>query len=348
LPSLQVLRAFAAIAVVEAHTAVSFGGWHSVGTFGVDIFFVLSGFIMAMICQQERESFLTRRLTRIVPPYWALTLLSYVVLLAIPSLDRTSPRGAQALLKSLFFIPYSRTDGKMLPVLGPGWTLNYEMCFYILLTFALFLWRKHASRLVILLLILVMSGAHFATTGIWSMFYGNGIMCEFVAGIIAFHIYSEAKPNLCVRLRALLYASGVASICLLVWYEGTLFYNAGGNRLWFGLSAYVLVQSVVLLARSGREMHNRLLILIGDCSYTLYLFHPLVISILHHIVSRTLPALQTNHPLGSIVAILVSVACAVPIYVFVEMPIHRKLNTFLLHDRCFRGHWGTSGSFGQM
>lgn len=330
LDNLQVLRAFAALAVVHVHTGITYGSWHTPGTFGVDIFFVLSGFIMAMICAGEGDAFLVKRLTRIVPPYWALTLISYAGLRASPGLDPTSPRGIGPLLKSLFFIPYARTNGDLDPLLGAGWTLNYEMSFYVVLALALVLWKKRADLLGIALLAGLMLLAHFAPPGVFASFYGRPILWEFIAGIGAFHLYRWMKPEWCRRLRMLFLVLIPTAIVFLCWYEGTRFYHPGGTRLWFGVPAYVLLQSVVLLSRAGYNLTQRLLVLIGDSSYTLYLLHLLVFSLLHHEVTRFAPWLQVNRPVGCFFAIVVATASAIAIYRFIELPVHRRLNRWLV------------------
>jgi exopolysaccharide production protein ExoZ len=188
------------------------------------------------------------------------------------------------------------------------------------------------------LLLLLMLVARFAPKSVFSSFYSNDIMLEFVAGILSFHIYSWAKPAVCKGMRPLFYLVSVISICGLVWYEGVRFYNPGGNRLWFGVIAYLLLQSVVLLSRSGWEINNPLLVLIGDSSYTLYLLHPLVISTMHHAIARAVPILQIQRPFGALAAVLVSVFCAVPVYVYIERPVHRRLNNLLPSAKC--GHSG--------
>lgn len=334
---LQILRAFAALAVVEFHTGITFGHWHVLGAFGVDIFFVLSGFVMAMVSLQERNQFFARRLIRILPPYWTFTLITFAAFRLMPSLDAASPRGVEFLVKSLFFIPYAHGDGTITPILVPGWTLNYEMCFYLLFAGALILWNRRASWLAILLLATVMLTAHLFPGTTLGVFYSKNIMLEFVAGILSFHVYRSAKPEACRKLRIPLYFALLISLCLLPWYEGTQFYNStcgsNDNRVWFIIFSYALLQSVVLIARSGHDFNNKALVLIGDASYTLYLLHLLIVSVFKHFVPRKVPLLQANLPLGSLVAIALSLVCALVVYVYLERPVHRWLNSRLLNKQ---------------
>ena len=84
--NLQALRAYAALAVVVYHTGFIFPHMEQMGKFGVDIFFVISGYIMARICETDTRCFLRRRLIRILPPYWAMTFLLFIFALRFPSL----------------------------------------------------------------------------------------------------------------------------------------------------------------------------------------------------------------------------------------------------------------------
>jgi peptidoglycan/LPS O-acetylase OafA/YrhL len=142
--SLQALRAIAAWLVVIDHALLELShndprdwvthvGW-MLGSLGVYIFFVISGFIMAHICWDSfgrpaaTADFLKRRLIRIVPLYWLATIAA----LAYHRVSET--HGAHAgwsdLVQSLAFIPYLNGDGSWTPILPQGWTLGYEMMFY--------------------------------------------------------------------------------------------------------------------------------------------------------------------------------------------------------------------------
>ena len=102
---------------------------------GVDVFFVVSGLIMYLTGRHLGPGdFLARRITRIVPLYWILTLLVSLVLFIRPELFRTTVVTGRYLLDSLFFIPYRNPahGGDVMPILVPGWSLNMEMFFYLI------------------------------------------------------------------------------------------------------------------------------------------------------------------------------------------------------------------------
>src|SRR5262249_11870730 len=128
-------------------------GWNpfphlSIGNAGVDLFFVISGFVMVHASSdlfgrpELRREFMWRRIIRIVPLYW---IVSGVLL--VHALIRYSDLAAadlppRVLIGSFFFIPTMRPSGDILPLLGVGWTLNYEMAFYLLLACSLALPKR--------------------------------------------------------------------------------------------------------------------------------------------------------------------------------------------------------------
>src|SRR5215467_252489 len=144
---IQVLRALAAVLVTICHAQAEIakiGGLASawppaalanLAGFGVDLFFVISGFIMVYSTDQlfgtahGPMEFLKRRLLRIVPLYWIVTSLYLALTLLIPEFAKGYPAGF--LIASYLFIPAARPDGVIEPLVGQGWTLNYEMLFYV-------------------------------------------------------------------------------------------------------------------------------------------------------------------------------------------------------------------------
>jgi exopolysaccharide production protein ExoZ len=151
LHSLQALRAIAAWLVVADHALleitnnqsanwVTHVAW-TLGSTGVSVFFVISGFIMVHICWESfggwvaAKNFLQRRVIRIVPLYWLAT----VAALAFHRISATHGAldGWRELLCSLFFIPYSGADGSWSPIVPQGWTLNYEAMFYVIFALGL-------------------------------------------------------------------------------------------------------------------------------------------------------------------------------------------------------------------
>jgi exopolysaccharide production protein ExoZ len=171
--SLQALRAVAAWLVVTDHAlleitknqsedSVTRVAW-ALGSGGVSVFFVISGFIMVHICWDNfggwtaATKFLLRRVIRIVPLYWLAT----VAALAFHRISAThgAHDGWPQLIYSLSFIPYSGSEGSWSPILPQGWTLNYEMMFYAIFALGLSFQRKIGLPAVGVILVV------FVTTG---------------------------------------------------------------------------------------------------------------------------------------------------------------------------------------
>ncbi len=134
----QYLRGLAALSVLVTHalqwplTEINMGLLKT-GRLGVDVFFVISGFIITTIAGDGRidpKQFLVRRAFRILPAYWAATLLITILAVAIPSQFRTTIPTIEGLIKSLLFIPSLEPKA---PLLLLGWSLNFEVFFYLLL-----------------------------------------------------------------------------------------------------------------------------------------------------------------------------------------------------------------------
>jgi peptidoglycan/LPS O-acetylase OafA/YrhL len=172
LPGIQALRALAASAVLVAHTGGEFEQHLSLhglmpsfanGGAGVDLFFVISGFVMVYSSEHlfgrraSLRTFLTRRIIRIVPLYWTMTsiMLLWVIVRGFAASDATPVHA----LASYFFIPYPRPSGPIDPLYGLGWTLNYEMMFYLIFACALFAPRKIAVAITSAIL-LTMTAIH--------------------------------------------------------------------------------------------------------------------------------------------------------------------------------------------
>ena len=189
--SVQYLRAIAACAVLFSHIQdliPAYAGYFdfSNGRCGVDIFFVISGFIMVSAARADNgRDFLARRIIRIVPLYWLLTLALAAVGTLLPQLLNHISVLPVSVLQSLFFIPHMMGT-EVGPLLQPGWTLNYEMAFYFV--FALFFAIPITRRVAVigavftaLVMIGVLLGASSGPIAFKT--YTSPLLLEFVAGM---------------------------------------------------------------------------------------------------------------------------------------------------------------------
>lgn len=276
---IQYLRAVAALLVVLVHTANFFhvnGHTVPIGRFGVDLFFVVSGFVMVATTRDMGSGqFMARRIIRVVPIYWLATLVGalysfhggFHVGFLVPFAD---------FLRSLFFIPFENEGarGFVMPVVEVGWTLNLEMLFYLL--FALSLWLPAALRIWAVggALALLVVGAGTLGAG-WPAlaFYANSIVFEFVAGmaIAGYYLQGRLKPS-----RYLLPAVLVLTVpALVIWPDPT-----GIGALDYGIAASAILWATLAFENWFRKAPSRFWLALGDASYSLYLTHKIWLELL--------------------------------------------------------------------
>lgn len=303
--SIQVLRAIAAYAVVLFHLKVL-----RIGYTGVDLFFVISGYIMGMVAIRETPlKFAYRRLTRIVPLYWMATL-ALCVLSLVPGLMRTFSFDMASLFKSLAFIPYFDRNGDFYPLLVPGWTLNFEIFFYLVFALAMLTpWPRRATVLV--LAVLVAAGLILTPQSAPLQVYTNPLVLEFAAGL--------ALSLLAARVSRLAGLASLMAGCLALaaMVAGITMPGDGLQRvLVAGLPCACVLLGVTSLEQEGFFPSLPLLVYLGDISYSLYLTHGFVLPVVEHLHFLSGFLLVT-------VASLASFALAALTYHGFERPVSR-------------------------
>jgi exopolysaccharide production protein ExoZ len=329
--SLQGLRAYAALAVLLVHAKFVLPGGISVGSLGVHIFFVISGFIIAHICATNPACFLRRRIARVAPPYWTLTLLVFATALAAPKWLHGTTADPVNLLKSLLFIPYMKASGALQPMLFVGWSLNWEMLFYALVSVCLFVSQRYASLLgASLVVALCIVSAWLREPGdVLLAFYSNPAGYEFVLGALAFEIVVRADAAAVARHRDALTYALIAALAALILAEWTLH----GHLMFVALAAlsFVAVCSATLLSAAGFDLRNTWLIAIGNASYIMYLIHPFCFSLYQNVVSNRYPRLAPDHAIGLILCVAIVVAVSRFLHTYAELPCYRRLRRLFEH-----------------
>jgi exopolysaccharide production protein ExoZ len=287
--ALQILRAVAALLVVHRHCVevvrlhqdkppANSYALDKFGACGVDIFFVISGFILATVVlrtdpQTPRLAldFLTRRVLRIFPIYWIVSIF-FLVLAATHSL--LTPEGA---LNSYLLLP----SGYPLkaPLLIFGWTLMFEMFFHYIITFNLLFGKRVAIlRTIAFIIVLTVIGAIAGFQKPILILIANPMNVEFVLGCLIALIY--ARFGTWPRLGTAFLVAGCLALATTVWLgygridDAALVLN--GSESWarvlrWGIPAAAVTAGVVFRRADIRSTVARFFSRLGDASYSIYL-----------------------------------------------------------------------------
>ena len=279
--NVQMLRAIAAFLVVFVHLEALArmaglpAGWTFFGNSGVDLFFVISGLIMVMTTAGGRQTplgFLRNRLTRIAPLYWTITLAVFAIALIAPALLQGTTADPIQLLKSLAFIPFARAaDGAMHPTVFVGWTLNYEMMFYVLFALGMMLpgrWLGLAFTGA-LLVAAVAAGLVLRPRSPVLQFYVQPLILEFGAGMALGVLLPRTPSGPAWRGPAV----GLGLAAFVVMLTGAWLWPHLDRALIFGVPAVVIVACAVVAERSGLRAEQGGVQLLGAASYATYLTH---------------------------------------------------------------------------
>jgi exopolysaccharide production protein ExoZ len=327
LPGLQVLRALAALAVVWFHAGRYLAdqiphAWWRWGEFGVDVFFVLSGFVMVHATRDRTRvrDFLAARVARIVPLYWAATLAMALLVWWLPQLFVAAQLTSAHLVQSLAFWPHFSPSmpGQVMPLLVPGWTLVHEMYFYLL--FGLLLPLRPALRvamatLLLSLGVLLAPRMSDSADSAWAHFLGAPLMLEFAFGMMTGLAYRRGwRPS-----RTLAWLAGFAGTALVV---GT---SQPELRVWSaGVGGLALLVSASNWQAGGAPSFA-LLHRLGDASYSTYLLHPFVLGALFLPLLRV-PLLDqgvAGVAALSLLALLASATAGLLCHHWIERPLTR-------------------------
>ena len=269
------------MAVVIYHEAEDSSHWFNIGAFGVSIFFVISGFIMFAITESSEQRpaiFLRKRITRIAPLYWSITILSVFLCIVHPNLMWHEDIGFRHLVASLLFIPSRGYTFPMSiqPTLLQGWTLNIEMFFYAVMTAALFFPRRIQLPLVSLVLLgLVESGRWFNPQSAPLMAYTDGHMLEFVAGLWIGRLWvSGHLPSR--RPAMLMLGASFGALAMEQW---------GGfpARTFEPLFAAFIILGAVSVEEDGGIFCSTFFKVLGDASFSIYLLHSIVEAVVNRL-----------------------------------------------------------------
>ena len=313
--SIQYLRGFAAFAVVCFHISEQFSGPFAVGAAGVDLFFVISGFIMWVTTVDrpvDPQRFMWRRIVRIVPLYWIVTVLTALAIFVKPQFLFGHVLSPANFVGSLLFLPIMQ-DGSLHPVVIQGWTLCYEMMFYVIFALALLLGERQrfaaligVLTVMVALNLLLLRGYPFTSP----------LMLEFAAGIVVGRLWVED-----IRLQLVLALSLVVGGFLLLMTTQMLDPEMPRVLRW-GIPATLIVAGAVFAERARPFSPMALFTFFGNASYSIYIWHVLVVVVVTGIMLR-LGVPPSWQP--ALIA-FVSIALSAMLYLAIEKPLTGFLN----------------------
>src|SRR3954447_12594797 len=320
---IQILRFVAALAVVAFHAlglapkgsevpesmlslALAYGGR------GVDLFFVISGFIIFYTAQNPAltpAAFLRRRIERIVPLYFFVILTFTLLALTLPAIFATpgwyTPRH---ILKSLAFISF--TDGEP-PVIAVGWSLEYEMYFYLATALLMALTCDVWRNIVVMFSALAIVGQipSVATALGNTAFFADPMILEFVFGVIVGTVFVNGRIG---------WPMPVAAACALA----TVLVSDPLNRVIVsGIPAACLVAAAAWTSRKRIQPSwpERALARLGDASYSIYLAQVQTVSLASTSIASLAPAVP------SLLLVIVTCGIVVALGLLLNIVVERPL-----------------------
>jgi peptidoglycan/LPS O-acetylase OafA/YrhL len=347
LETLQIARGLAALFVVCRHITGSnlfyldynlLGGVFRPGWNSIDFFFTLSGFLFGSIHSKDvgnkgkLSSFLIKRFIRIYPAYWIAAVVSMVYFL----IYATENLSLEHVLKSFLLIPQ-----KNVPVLGVAWSLCYEIVFYLIFALYIYGGKKvmKAGFLIHLALIFILYLAPDILNGSFILsFIANPYYLEFIAGFVGGLICFTLEKGRLEKCRLPLLIIGIITFSLVKFYSLNDFVYSNDfflTRIGFAISISLIIVALSQYSVNTDNLFVKPFILLGNASFALYLWHPILLalffkgfSILENINQFQSGAL-TNYTVSSIV-LLLSIGLAIFIYRSIEQPLLAYLKkTFL-------------------
>lgn len=312
--SIQYLRAIAAISVLCFHVSETYGLEFKVGAAGVDIFFVISGFIMWVATEGRPvgpREFMLRRLIRIVPLYWIATAVTFVVAVLKPQFFFNTDLSIGNLIGSLFFLPIMR-DETLHPVVEQGWTLSYEMFFYLIFSISLLLPELRRFWFMIAAMVTVVI-VHYLVPFSYVRVFSEPVILEFAAGIVIGRLW---KQGFRLPFRA---AIGLMIAGLVLLLASDLMAHFDRAVRW-GVPAVLLLSGAVFAERERSVPKLAFLHFLGDASYSIYVWHVLT----GIMVTALLLRVGVPHAAQPALIALGSLAFAIVCHLYIERPILRK------------------------
>lgn len=344
--SIQVLRGIAALLVVAAHLQVieqkyGHGGvilpvWLEYGKVSVDLFFVISGFVIATVTRGQFKSwraaghFLFQRMTRIYPPYWLYSAMVLLLWLFRPDMVNASQGHQINIVASFLLLPQDFP-----PLLIVGWTLIHEMYFYVAMGLLMLVVRERVFPVALALWALVVIVGQLycvidtgENVSPWIRLIFHPLTLEFVGGAgIALLLNGNIRGNGRVIMDVGIIGFTFAAIWL---YAGDTALDTDGwwRLLFFGLPSLLVVHGAASAEIAGKARFPTMMRKIGDASYSIYLTHILVLSAIGRAWAQIAVPEAINHAIVLATMVLATLIVGLLSYRWVEVPILNAIRTW--------------------
>lgn len=343
---IQYFRGIAALLVVLWHGSIFLGPYGDGiggilfspgGSMGVDLFFIISGFIMVyattLLAGGKRDAieFFVNRFTRIVPVYFIFTIATFF----IENQTNNNSQSVSRLVKSLLFIPDGGGFGPVYgwPTVVVGWTLNYEVYFYIVFGISLllgklrwlFLFSSILSAIYILPMLagrtinpLIGSSYEFSIT--YLNLITNPIILLFLIGVVIGIIYNT-KITINKSLAIILM---LVSLSMVV-TQYSLHYNTEHGYDNWGITLIPMVLCFAIASKTVQIPKISILKFLGDISYSLYLTHPMMMGFHQFIMKKIGLSGYTYGFVGLFIFTVVSIIFAAMVNKAIERYLSDKI-----------------------
>ncbi|MEG3896745.1 MULTISPECIES: acyltransferase [unclassified Microcoleus] len=330
---LQVYRGIGAVLVVMFHlnqmsaerlNQVTFFNLFQAGWSGVDYFFVLSGFIMVYVHRSaigkkdQLKSFLVKRTVRIYPIYWIITLTVLAFFLVVPGFANNKDLSIQHIFLSLLLLPQNDK-----PILDVGWTLIYELFFYLL--FSIAIWFKPKYSVPILSTWLFLTVLHylkivdFGRDGfLLNIVFGN-MNLEFVLGCLAGYTVIKFGSKIS-KNRWILF--GVANLG----YLALLIFAAANNIEIERISTFGVLAALLIVGSASIDLNDspkvpKFLTYLGDASYSIFLIHSPIVSAITKVLQKANLGKYYDGFFAPALVALITVIAGCIFYSLIEKPL---------------------------
>ncbi|CAN5604919.1 acyltransferase [soil metagenome] len=302
-PGIQYLRGFAALYVVTYHVNADFHfPIFAYGYLGVQLFFMISGFLMTYIHGQDRglpdaATFLRKRLVRIYPAYMIAFIPVVLIFHFMASKGFAWHRDPINIVRNLFLLHNPAQS-----ILGVSWTLVYELMFYAIFCTWVIALQQKISMLLVGWLVLILGNVYFLQLATGQLLFLDQINLYFIAGCFVALVYQRVpyKTNRALLLLALV----IFVLCPFI----------STATISIFITCFILCFICVLYTT---ERPSQFLVTLGNASYSIYLTHLTIIAVGTSVIKQS----WIMAPL-----FLVCVVAGLLFYQYIESPILRRLN----------------------